>query len=189
MEAQSQTDHLAAHRFNPLDIPKHLLERFVESPLMGFPAPKTPAETGIYGLYVERKLVYIGKATGKSHLRKRFSEHARKISGRKNIKLSQMQCRFLIIAEEWVHYAEHHLINYYKPEWNGSGFGSHVPGAVGPAWKAHRLGIRNIHPNDRPGKWRFPTERREPVGHSIGYFFKPQSWPRIFSAKSGLFLK
>jgi len=132
MEAQSQTDHLAAHRFNPLDIPKHLLERFVESPLMGFPAPKTPAETGIYGLYVERKLVYIGKATGKSHLRKRFSEHARKISGRKNIKLSQMQCRFLIIAEEWVHYAEHHLINYYKPEWNGSGFGSHVPGAGRP---------------------------------------------------------
>jgi len=26
-------------------------------------------------------------------------------------------------------------------------------------------------------------------GHSIGYFFNPQSWAAIFSAKSGLFLK
>jgi hypothetical protein len=132
METQSPTDSLAAHRFNPLDIPKHLLERFEESPLLDFPASKTLTETGIYGLYVARKLVYIGKATGKSHLRKRFSEHARKIGRRKNVKLSQMQCRFLIIAEEWVHYAEHHLISHYAPEWNGSGFGSHVPGAGRP---------------------------------------------------------
>jgi hypothetical protein len=28
-----------------------------------------------------------------------------------------------------------------------------------------------------------------PDGYSSGYFFKPQSWPRIFSAKSGLFVK
>jgi hypothetical protein len=132
METQSPTDSLAAHRFNPLDIPKHLLERFEESPLLDFPAPKMSTETGIYGLYVARKLVYIGKATGKSHLRKRFWEHARKIGRRKNVKLSQMQCRFLIIAEEWVHYAEHHLIGHYAPEWNGSGFGSHVPGAGRP---------------------------------------------------------
>ena len=94
-----------------------------------------PAETGIYGLYVGDELIYFGKATGKSHLRKRFSEHARKIGGRKNIKLSQLQCRFLMIAEEWVHYAEHHLIDHYELEWNGSGFGSHVPGAGRPGVK------------------------------------------------------
>lgn len=135
METQPPSDHFAAHRFNPLDIPKHLLERFEESPLLDFPSPKTPTETGIYGLYVGSELVYIGKATSKSNLRRRFSEHAGKISGRKNIKLAQMRCRFLIIAEEWVHYAEHHLIDYFKPEWNGSGFGSHVPGAGRPGVK------------------------------------------------------
>ena len=135
MEKPSQTDPLAIHRFNPLDIPKHLLERFEESPLLEFPSTTAPAETGIYGLYLLSELVYIGKATGKSHLRRRFSEHARKISGRKNIRLSQMECRFLIIAEEWVHYAEHHLIEHYKSEWNGSGFGSHVPGAGRPGIK------------------------------------------------------
>jgi hypothetical protein len=126
-------DPYAAHKFNPLDIPAHLRERFEETPTLGFPpAPAGPTETGIYGLYVSGRLVYIGKATGKSHLRKRFLEHKNKIEGRKNISLSQMQCRFLVIAEEWVHYAEHHLIGHYEPEWNGSGFGSHVPGAGRP---------------------------------------------------------
>jgi hypothetical protein len=132
MPSSSSNDPLALHRFNPLDIPKHLLERFEESPLMEFPSPKAPKETGIYGLYLKGKLAYVGKATGKSHLRKRFSEHAKKISKRKNIAVAQMECRFLIIGEEWVHYAEHHLIAHYSPEWNGSGFGSHVPGAGRP---------------------------------------------------------
>jgi len=27
------------------------------------------------------------------------------------------------------------------------------------------------------------------AGQSIGYFFKPESWPAIFSANNGLFLK
>jgi len=103
--------------------------------LLDFPPPTAPAETGIYGLYLATRLVYIGKATGKSDLRRRFSEHARKIGARKNIKLSQLQCRFLMIAEEWVHYAEHHLIDHYDPAWNGSGLGSHVPGAGRPGVK------------------------------------------------------
>src|SRR6266404_9868305 len=135
MSTHPPTDPFAAHKFNPLDIPTHLLERFEESPVLSFPVTKMPAETGIYGLYLGTELIYIGKATGKSHLRNRFSEHARKIGTRKNIKLSQLQCRFLMIAEEWVHYAEHHLIDHYKPEWNGSGFGSHVPGAGRPGIK------------------------------------------------------
>ena len=132
---KSSNDPFAKHRFNPLDIPMHLRECFEESPRLRFPPPDAPQKTGIYGLYVKGVLVYIGKATGKSNLRRRFSEHARKIKPRKNILLSQMECRFLIIAEEWVHYAEHHLISHYDPEWNGSGFGSHIPGAGRPGIK------------------------------------------------------
>lgn len=129
---KAPSDPLDLHRFKPLDIPTHLLEHFEESPLLVFPPPTAPKETGIYGLYVDQTLVYIGKATGKSHLRKRFSEHKNKISKRRNISITKMQCRFLIISEEWVHYAEHHLIDHYLPEWNGSGFGSHIPGAGRP---------------------------------------------------------
>src|SRR5438045_3963465 len=106
MPTQPPSDPFAAHKFSPLDIPAHLLERFEESPLLVFPPPTMPRTTGIYGLYLETVLIYIGKATGKSHLRNRFADHRRKIGSRKNIKLSQLQCRFLIVAEEWVHYAE-----------------------------------------------------------------------------------
>src|ERR1700738_5178638 len=111
MAAQIPSDPFAAHKFNPLDIPTHLLERFEESPLLNFP-PAAPPDTGIYGLYINQNLIYIGKAARGSNLKRRFAEHAKKIGGRKNIKLSQMQCRFLMIAEEWVHYAEHHLIGH-----------------------------------------------------------------------------
>jgi hypothetical protein len=44
--------------------------------------------------------------------------------------------------------AEDYLIHHYKPEWNGSGFGSHVPGAGRP-------GIRG------PAEWdkKFPPKQ------------------------------
>src|SRR2546423_9178685 len=113
MPTQPPSDPFAAHKFNPLDIPTHLLERFEESPMLSFPPPSMPPETGIYGLYVVDELIYIGKATGKSDFRRRVSEHARKIGGRQNIKLSRLKCRFLIIAEEWGHYAGHHLLDQY----------------------------------------------------------------------------
>jgi len=79
MATQPPSDPFAAHKFNPLDIPTHLLERFEESPLLAFPPATMPTETGIYGLYLRNELVYIGKATGKSDLRKRFSEHKTKL--------------------------------------------------------------------------------------------------------------
>lgn len=135
MAIQPSGDPFVAHRFNPLDIPTHLIERLEESPLLGFPPLAAPPETGVYALYLRGQLVYIGKAARGSNLRRRFGEHARKIGGRKNIKLSQLQCRFLIVAEEWVHYGEHHLIGHYEPEWNGTGFGSHIPGAGRPGIK------------------------------------------------------
>ena len=94
-----------------------------------------PPVTGIYGLYIGTGLVYIGKAADKSDLRRRLWSDARKISASKNIKLVQMQCRFLLISKEWVHYAEYHLLKNYQPAWNISGFGRYVPGAGRPAVK------------------------------------------------------
>jgi hypothetical protein len=135
MATQPPSDPWAAHKFKPLDIRMHLLQRFEGSPLLPFPPRRTPTGTGIYGLYLGDALIYIGKAPGQSDLRQRLWEDARKIGSRTNIKLAQLQCRFLMITEEWVHYAEHHLIDHYKPEWNGSGFGSHIPGAGRPGVK------------------------------------------------------
>ena len=66
-------------------------------------------------------------------LKRRLAEHTRKISGRRNIALKQMTCRFLTIESDWfVRAAEDALITSYKPLWNASGFGSHVPGRGRP---------------------------------------------------------
>lgn len=72
-------------------------------------------------------LVYVGKASrgttkSKRTLRARLSEHAAKISQRRNITLDNMKCRYLTFSSEWwVFAAEFALITHYLPEWNESG--------------------------------------------------------------------
>ena len=91
-----------------------------------------PPEKGVYALYWKGKIVYAGKAL-QTTLRRRLGEHARKIAGRKNISLAQVACKFLIIESDWfVRAGEHALIESYDPQWNLSGFGSHVPGRGRP---------------------------------------------------------
>ena len=104
-----------------------------------------PDERGVYGLYCSGELVYVGKAVGTTRLRRRLGEHAKKIGGRQGISLADMEYRALPLRDDWmVVAAESALIEKYRPEWNGSGFGSHVPGKGRPG----------IH----PAKWdkKFP---------------------------------
>ena len=111
------------------------------SPLVPLTKDVGPKESGIYALFHKKKLVYVGKAskeTTKSErtLRHRLNEHVTKIEGRQNISLAEMECKFLTFDSEWwVFAAEYVLIAYYKPEWNGSGYGSKVPGAGRPGIK------------------------------------------------------
>ena len=89
----------------------------------------------MYALYRAGEIVYAGKAL-QTTLKRRLAEHTRKISGRRNINLAEMTCRFLIIDGDWfVRAGEHALIETYKPVWNASGFGSHVPGRGRPGIK------------------------------------------------------
>jgi hypothetical protein len=67
-----------------------------------------------------------------------LNEHVGKISGRRNISLSEMKCRYLTFASEWwVFAAEFALISHYTPHWNYSGFGSKAPGIGRPG--THRI--------------------------------------------------
>lgn len=123
-----------------------VVEKLEASPLLALEKGVGPKLSGIYSLYYKGKLVYVGKAskgTTKSErtLRERLNEHVGKIGGRQNIKLSQMQCRFLTFGSEWwVFAAEFALMVYYEPEWNASGFGSKTPGKGRPG-------------TDRVSKW------------------------------------
>ena len=88
--------------------------------------------------------MYIGKASkgntkSKRTLRARLNEHVGKISGRGNITLESMKCRYLTFTSEWwVFAAEFALVSHYRPEWNASGFGSKTPGIGRPG--THRVG-------------------------------------------------
>ncbi len=109
-----------------------LIYKFEESPAHPLTEDIAPSTKGVYALYRHRKIVYAGKALDTT-LRRRLGEHARKIGGRRNIELSEMTCRFLIIDSAWfVRAGEHALIESYEPKWNLSGFGSHVPGRGRP---------------------------------------------------------
>lgn len=139
------------HRFD-FDLDRAIRDQVVEklnaSPLLRLAKGVGPQKSGIYALYFQDKLVYVGKAskeTTKSGrtLRTRLNEHVGKINGRQNISLDDMRCRYLtFVSEWWVFAAEFVLIAYFSPEWNYSGFGSKVPGKGRP-------GIRPNLWNDR----------------------------------------
>lgn len=119
-------------------ISSQVVEKLEASPLLQLEKGVGPKLSGIYALYFKGKLVYVGKAskgTTKSErtLRERLNEHVGKIGSRKNIKLSQMRCRYLTFDSEWwVFAAEFALMVHYEPEWNASGFGSKTPGKGRP---------------------------------------------------------
>jgi hypothetical protein len=85
---------------------------------------------GVYVVYLEDKAVYAGKA---DNLRSRLGDHKFKLSGRKNINLSKIGFKCLLLEGSWSTSAnESLLIEHYKPkgecEWNLNGFGINDPG-------------------------------------------------------------
>lgn len=124
-------------------IRQQVVEKLEASPLLPLEKKVGPQLSGVYGLYFNSKLVYIGKASkgmtrsGRT-LRERLNEHCGKIAGRQNISCADMECRFLTFESEWwVFAAEFALMVHYRPEWNESGFGSKTPGKGRPG--THRV--------------------------------------------------
>ena len=134
-----------------LGIRRQVVEKLQSSPVLQLRKGTGPLASGIYALYFRDQLVYIGKASkettrSKRTLRARLGEHVSKISGRRNISLGDMSCRYLTFDSEWwVFAAEFALMVHFAPEWNASGFGSKVPGVGRPG-------------TDRVSRWneRFP---------------------------------
>lgn len=118
-----------------------VIEKLRGSPELPLTEDVGPRLSGIYALNHNGRLVYVGKASrettkSKRDLRARLNEHVTKISGRQNITLAEMTCRFLTFESEWyVFAAEFVLITALSPEWNGSGYGSKVPGKGRPGVK------------------------------------------------------
>lgn len=115
-----------------------LREKFEASPEHPLTEAVAPAERGVYAIYYKSQLVYAGKAL-QTRLNRRLAEHYRKIVSRQNIDVQDATCRFLVIRGDWfVRAAEDALIQTYKPIWQLSGFGSHVPGIGRPGIRISR---------------------------------------------------
>jgi len=87
---------------------------------------------GVYKLYHNGSLVYVGKANS---LKRRLGEHRHKISGRLNIDVADIGFKCLFLHPNWTTLApENSLIKHYRKAgegecaWNGNGFGPHDPG-------------------------------------------------------------
>jgi hypothetical protein len=121
-----------------IDLPRALREQLVEAlGQIGTGALNTenltevPSKRGVYQLYHNGQLVYVGKA---DKLRSRLTKHLRKIQGRANIDISEMSFKCLWMSPNWITLApESQLIALYKAQgtaiWNGNGFGPNDPGA------------------------------------------------------------
>lgn len=89
-----------------------------------------PDEAGVYQLYHVHGVVYVGKT---DDLRKRLKEHREKISGRRNIRLTDVAFTCLSVRSNIHAVSESSLIKHYTSipgacSWNGNGFGPHDPG-------------------------------------------------------------
>jgi hypothetical protein len=128
-------DAFAGHAFSfRIDeaINDQVIAKIESTPIIPLSDEAAPKKKGVYLLYHKGILVYAGKAM-KSTLATRLGQHAKKISGRKFIRLDEMTCRFITIDSDWFcRAAEDALISSYKPLWNKSGFGSKIEGRGRP---------------------------------------------------------
>lgn len=131
----------ADHHFEPFNIPKNLiraLEATPHYPLAVDLGELHPDGKGVYALYLTDMdaPVYVGKTDASGNVRKRLRDHAKKIDGREGIKVGSVRFRYLVMEENWLARAcEEFMIEHYRPAWQGSGFGSHIPGKGRPGLK------------------------------------------------------
>ncbi len=104
---------------------------------------------GVYELLLDGLPVYIGQA---EKLRKRLTEHRRKLVGRQNIDIERVTFKCLYIDLAWIPIThEKALIKVFRKqgkscEWNGSGFGIHDPGRNRETTNKALWGFDRIYP-------------------------------------------
>jgi hypothetical protein len=118
-------------------IRSQLIEHLVRTPRIPLNRGVGPRESGLYALFLDESLVYIGKATktftksGRT-LRSRLAEHVKKLTDRK-ADLNRFHVTYATFDSDWwVVAGEVALIRHFNPPWNDSEFGSKTPGSGRP---------------------------------------------------------
>jgi hypothetical protein len=92
-----------------------------------------PEAQGVYQLFHNGKLVYVGKTDAQSGLRRRLERHAYTILSRHKLDVADMSFKAVQVLVFSAMDLETSLIGHYRElgspsAWNGSGFGSNDPG-------------------------------------------------------------
>jgi hypothetical protein len=91
-----------------------------------------PEAQGVYQLFLDGRLVYIGKTDAEAGLLRRLTRHANKIKFRQGLAPERISFKALRIFVFTAMDLETQLIKHYSgdsgTEWNGSGFGANDPG-------------------------------------------------------------
>lgn len=122
------------------DLPTKLLEELVDV-FKAMSAGQLDSEhiahvddkQGVYQLFKDDDLVYIGKTDSEAGLQKRLMRHAVKVQGRKGLDTQQVTFKAVRVYVFTAMDLEELLIKHYKdhgqrPAWQHSGFGANDPG-------------------------------------------------------------
>lgn len=121
------------------DLPGALLDHLVraldeleQAPLNTASLAVVPEAQGVYQLFLDGQLVYIGKTDAESGLFRRLTRHSTKIFHRSGLDPARVSFKAIRIFVFTAMDLETQLIKHYAGEggtkWNGSGFGSNDPG-------------------------------------------------------------
>lgn len=121
------------------DLPAALLVRLIDvfsevtaTPLSLQSTRDIPDEQGVYQLFLDGELVYVGKTDGDAGLRSRLGRHSIKMLHRKGLDPARVSYKAVRVFVFTAMDLEGDLIRHYggvgELAWNGSGFGSNDPG-------------------------------------------------------------
>jgi hypothetical protein len=140
MTDDGQLEEVQGFRSFEFDLPTALLEQLIamfdgmgRGQLLPNVTQVIPNAQGVYQLFHNGKLVYVGKTDADDGLKQRLSRHAWAIQSRHNLDVSEMSFKAVQVLVFSAMDLEKALINHYKkqkahPAWNGSGFGNNDPG-------------------------------------------------------------
>lgn len=140
-----------------------LLDGMETGSLQSHVTAEVPEAQGVYQLFYENALVYIGKTDAEAGLRTRLSRHARKIMHRPTL-TGAVRFKAVRIMVFTAMDLETELIRHYRglnngaASWNGSGFGSNDPGRERETTNRRPEGFDDQHPIDvdLPGEYLEP---------------------------------
>lgn len=104
-----------------------------QGPLNDVSVARVPEEQGVYQLFLDGTLVYVGKTDAEAGLNKRLARHARKIHHRHGLDPGRVSFKAVRVYVFTAMDLEQQLIKHYQHknialDWNMSGFGANDPG-------------------------------------------------------------